>query len=277
MQASYIITYRADDAGYRRHNLETVLTWLSTLALRDELQVILVEQAATPSLNAAEDPLLERVELLHVYSEQAFNKSWGFNIGARLARTPWLIFADADMILPGGLDETLDVLARGVDVVKPYSRMIDLDAAQTEALDEGVLPQAALSGEQASGRAHIGEHVVLAGGVFAIQAARFGQIGGFDERFLGWGGEDDAMTLKIQRTRPSVVALDAPALHLYHPRDQAALMNHPQYAQNKALLSCYRDLPESPLFRMFEIQKQFAGNIHKYSPASSHAGLGARR
>jgi N-terminal domain of galactosyltransferase len=264
------MTFRADDAGYRRRNLDTVLAWLSTLKIRDELQVVVLEQSQTSTLTQGSlDELFSGVQIVHAYNDGAFNKSWGLNVAARYAQAPLLFFADTDLIVPNDFEETLELLARGVEVVKPYNRLIDLSEAQTDALDDGVLPLAAMSGADVNtptNRAHIGEHVSLGGGVFAIQARRFLQIGGFDERFLGWGGEDDAMTLKIQRVRPSTMVLDACALHLFHPRDQAALMSHAHYAQNKALLEPYRQLPDAQLTRMMEIQKQMGGNPHKYSP-----------
>ena len=74
------------------------------------------------------------------------------------------------------------------------------------------------------------------------------------------------MTLKIQRIRPSAVQLDALALHLFHPRHRSALQSQPSYAANVALLEQYRALPEPTLLRLFEIQKQMAGNPNKYSP-----------
>jgi predicted glycosyltransferase involved in capsule biosynthesis len=264
------MTFRADDAGYRRRNLETVLAWLSTIKIRDDLQVIVVEQSQTPSLTRGSlDELFSGVQIVHAYNDRAFNKSWGLNVAARYSQAPCLFFADTDLMVPNDFEETLDMLARGVEVVKPYNRLIDLTDEQTHALDDGVLPLAAMNGTDANtptDRAHIGEHVSLGGGIFAIQARRFMQLGGFDERFIGWGGEDDAMTLKIQRTRPSTMVLDACALHLFHPRDQVALMSHAHYAQNKALLEPYRKLPEAQLTRLMEIQKQMGGNPHKYSP-----------
>ena len=190
MQASYLITYREDATEHRRRNLESVLAWLSTLPIRVELQVIVVEQSQTPSLHREADELFRDVTLVHTFNPGEFNKSWGLNIAARYATTPWLFFADADMMLPNGLDETLDMLARGVEVVKPYSRLIDLNENETLALDDGELPSAL--GEPDAGtqaRAQDGEYVVLAGGIFAIQSKTFARMGGFDERFLGWAAK----------------------------------------------------------------------------------------
>lgn len=220
-----------------------------------------------PTLDAADDELFSNVRLVHAYNPGAFNKSWGLNVATRFARTPWLIFADADLMLPAGLDETLDLVARGIEVVKPYNRLLDLSENETRDLDHGVMPNAIIDPHAGgSGRKHLGEHIVLAGGIFAIQSGTYARLGGFDERFLGWGGEDNAMTLKIQRARPSVVQLDAAALHLFHPRDTDKLQSSPHYPSNLRLLETYRDFPENVLFRQFEIQRQSAGNLQKYAP-----------
>jgi hypothetical protein len=270
MQAAYLITYRADptiggnDGGYRRRNLETVLAWLQTIAPPLQLDVLVVEQSMVPTLTP---DMLSGARALHVYNPGPFNKSWGLNIAARQVTAPWLFFGDADMMLPEGLQASAELLAQSIEVVKPYDRLIDLTQAQTLALDDGEMPIAQLQSRGKADRTHLGEHIVLAGGVFAMQASSFARMGGFDERFLGWGGEDDAMTLKIQRLRPSVVVQEASALHLYHDRDPATLTAHPNYVSNVALLEHYRQLPDAPLLRLFEIQKQMVGNVHKYSPA----------
>jgi predicted glycosyltransferase involved in capsule biosynthesis len=266
VQASYLLTFRDDANGIRRRNLETVLTWLNTLPNREELEVIVIEQSRVPSLDAA-DNMFHRVRVVHAFNAEYFNKSWGLNLATRHSTTPWLFFADSDMMLPSGIEETLDLLARGVEIVKPYSRLIDLTEQETDALDDGVLPDAIItSAGGESARQAIGEHIVLAGGIFAIQSKTFAKLGGFDERFIGWGGEDNAMTLKIQRARPATVQLDALALHLFHPRDLPNARVNPQYQRNLALLEQYRHLSDAALFRMFEIQKQLAGNERKYSP-----------
>jgi predicted glycosyltransferase involved in capsule biosynthesis len=266
VQASYLLTYRADDAGFRRRNLETILVWLSTLACREALEVIVVEQSPVPTLPRDGLDSFANVRVLHAFNAGPFNKSWGLNLASRVANASWFFLADADLMIATDIEETLDVLARGVDVVKPYHRVIDLTQAQTDALDDGTLPLDLIESDAPADRRAIGEHLVLGGGVIAMQARTFTRIGGFDERFIGWGGDDDAITLKIQRVRPSVVALQGAALHLYHPRDQAALMGHAHYTQNVALLDEYRQLPDAPLMRMLEIQKQMAANWKKYSP-----------
>lgn len=119
----------------------------------------------------------------------------------------------------------------------------------------------------AANREGIGEHIAYAGGAFLITRAAFVHVGGWDERFRGWGGEDDAMSYKIERARLSGIELDRrPALHLHHARSQATTFGHQHYASNCALLESYRELDDRQLARFAEVQMQLIGHREKYRP-----------
>jgi predicted glycosyltransferase involved in capsule biosynthesis len=101
--------------------------------------------------------------------------------------------------------------------------------------------------------------------LFAIRRDAFVHLGGFDERFVGWGGEDDAMTIKVERARLSCVELDREvALHLHHPRPAEATFGHAHYAANRALLDDYARYDDATLARLAEVQWQLAGHARKY-------------
>ena len=86
-------------------------------------------------------------------------------------------------------------------------------------------------------------------------------------QFVGWGGEDDAMTMKVELARLSTCELDpGPAMHLWHPRAQATTDGHPDYASNLALLADYARYDEATLARLFEVQRQIHGRRDKYAP-----------
>ena len=113
----------------------------------------------------------------------------------------------------------------------------------------------------------IGERLVLCGGWFAMRRDAFTAIGAFDERFVGWGGEDDAMTMKVELARLSTCELDpGPALHLWHPRSHATTLGHAHYASNVALVADYARYDETTLARLFEVQRQIHGRRDKYVP-----------
>jgi hypothetical protein len=261
--ASYIITWRESGDPDRRANLLAVLAWL---ARAPELEVIVVEQDTIPRLDGlAPDAGCTR---LFAYNPGPFNKGWGFNLGYRHASTSILAFGDADVIVDGVLGECIAHCAQRFDTVKPYRRLVDLTPEETAAVragDFGLEPRRADTA--APNRETQGEFVVFCGGLFFIRATAFRHVGGWDERFVGWGGEDDAMTYKVERARLSAIELDhRPALHLWHRRTQAAAAAEPDYAANCALLAEYRGYSDEQLRRLGDVQMQLAGRREKYRP-----------
>jgi hypothetical protein len=257
VDASVILTYRQDDGGERRANLDAVLARLAGLA---GAETIVVEQDRAPTLG----PAAGTTRRSHVFAPNGgpFNKGWGFNVGARVARSAVLAFCDADLLVGDSLDEALDLCARGYAVAKPYVRMVDLGREESCAVREGRV--AAIDGIR-PGREAIGERIVLCGGLFAIRRDAFVHLGGFDERFVGWGGEDDAMTIKVERARLSCVELDREvALHLHHPRPAQSTFGHAHYAANRTLLDDYARYDDATLARLAEVQWQLAGYADKY-------------
>ena len=205
-KASYIMTWRHGEDNARRDNLFAVLEWLSRYPM---FAPIVVEQDSAPCLSGP----LPHADVTHVFAFNAgpFNKSWGLNVGFRASSLPWLAFADADVIAGDALPESLGYLAQGYAAVKPYRRLIDLDETESVRVRSGDFDWLPLRDDGfAPNRENIGEHIVFAGGAFLITRAAFAAAGAWDERFLGWGGEDDAMSYKMERLRLPAVELDRP-------------------------------------------------------------------
>lgn len=275
--ACFILTYRAarvpdaereqrqSSGNPRLANLQTVLLWLRRFP---ELAVILVEQDRTPTLNVAEVlPYLQGVNYQFVYNPGAFNKSWGLNVGARCANTDVIGFADADVIC-GDVMESLNACRERVVAVNCHRRVIDLSASQSALVRAGnhdYIP----AEHEALAREKQQEHLLFCGGNFFIRRQAFLELGLWDERFLGWGGEDDAMSYKLQRARVSAIEFDSrPAIHLHHDRTAAIVGEppHADYANNVLLLQRYRDYSDEQLARLYEIGRQVHGNMNKYRP-----------
>lgn len=262
---SAIITYRGGSDPVRRANLDTVLRWL---ARRPEFEVVVVEQDAAPNLDA---PLAHpKARLLFAYNPGPFNKGWGYNVGVRAASCAWYAFCDADVVAGTALDAALGYLNAGCHAIKPYRRLIDLDAQESEfvrAGDYDWLPPP--DPGRPLDREGIGERIVFAGGLFLIARPAYASIGGWDERFRGWGGEDDAMTYKLERARVPALELDTrPALHLHHARRPEHTYGQPYYAANCGLLDDYRRYTDEQLVRLAEVQMQQNGRREKYRPAA---------
>lgn len=264
---SYLLTWRSNDDPSRTRNLLAVIAWLAKSA--PDAEVILLEQDDAPRLEG----LLAHpgCKYLFAYNPGPFNKSWGFNVAFRHARTGLLAFGDADVVLPEAqLQQAVDLCQNRVVAVNPYRRLIDLSEAETQQLIASQFdwqPERPLEQQNREG---IGERVVFCGGLFFIRRDAFIHLGGWDERFRGWGGEDDAMTYKLERARlPALELDDQPALHLWHPRPQQDTFGQPHYGANTSLLGEYRAYGDEQLSRLAEISVQTLGNQEKYRPFSA--------
>jgi hypothetical protein len=260
---SYLITYRESGSDERRANLLAVLSWLGQWP---EIEIIVIEQDAVPRLDA---PLEYSGGVARfAYNPGPFNKAWGLNVALGFARGPVLAIGDADVLAAHTLVAAVE-RCRDVAAVKPYRTLVDLTPEESARVRAGewafapVRPAHALPNREGQG-----EYVVFAGGLFLIQREWLVRLGGFDERFRGWGGEDDAMTQKLRRSGVAMEHIDGPpALHLWHPRSPATTFGHPHYADNVALLDAYHAYGDAQFARLCEVQRQLMGNLHKYRPA----------
>lgn len=258
-QTSYIITWRQAGDPARRRNLEIVLAWLSRLDLGE---IIIVEQDVAPLLGDL--PPASALRVAFAYNPGLFNKSWGFNVGARLARMPVLAFADAD-VLCATLPQAAAGLRTGAAAIRPFDGVVDLteDEARILAADPAVIARSDF-GQAPPSRRQIGENLPFCGGLVLFQRDFLSLLGGWDERFEGWGGEDDAMDLKLRRGAvPHRLIEGARGFHLPHRR---AMPDHPHYATNLALLAELQTLPEEALHRLCEVTWQLAGNRERHRP-----------
>jgi hypothetical protein len=259
---SYIITYRATGDPARRANLEAVLAWLKLQSLAE---AIVVEQDVAPSLgDLATFPGLRN---LFVYNPGPFNKSWGFNVGVRASKGSLLAFGDVD-VLCRGLPAAVAAARSGAPVVRAFSKFLDLDEADSDILrsDLSCLGDPTF-GAGAPDRIQSGEIMPLCGGLVLFQRQFLASLGGWDERFLGWGGEDDAMDIKVQRAGArGVILKGSPGFHLAHRRAGARIAADRHYRNNLALLQQLRAMPDDALRRMCEVTAQLAGNPDMHRP-----------
>lgn len=260
---SYILSYRGSGDPARHANLVAVLQWLK---LQQLAEIILVEQDVASTLVGTTD--VQGVRSVFAYNPGPFNKSWGFNIGTRLARGSLLAFGDADTMCRG-LPAAIAASRSGIPVLRAFPGLTDLDAEQSDMLRDDLScladPSFALAAQP--DRVTQGEHLPLCSGVVIFQRAYVSLLGGWDERFHGWGGEDDAMTVKVERAGlPLRIAANTQGFHLHHRRADAALAPDALYRGNLAILAQLRTMPDTALKRMCEIAWQIAGNPDMHRP-----------
>lgn len=143
---------------------------------------------------------------------------------------------DCDMLVVADADVFIDParLARAVRQAGwcvPHHQTIRLDRDATQTVYAGGQPDPARTVKKPY-------RSVAGGGMFTISRDGWDAAGGFDERFTGWGCEDQAFAVAADRLHRPHVRLRGPLWHLYHP---PGLRKHdPTFPANKARLRRYR-------------------------------------
>jgi N-terminal domain of galactosyltransferase len=170
------------------------------------VECVVVEQSAHPEI-ASQLPAW--VRYLHTpTTETAYNRSWTLNAGARAASGEVLILHDNDMICPA--DYAAEALARAKEgwAFQQLKRF-------TFYLSERDTQRAFDTGEV---RTNVASTVVqnLHGASIAVSRDAYFDIGGFDESFVGWGGEDNEFWDRAETTGRVYGFGYLPFIHLWH-------------------------------------------------------------
>ncbi len=189
---------------------QLVLTIRSIYAQREvPCEVVVVDQSPMPLLAALPVPLTYR-HLTKEAGAPEWQKTLAFNVGARLAKGSILVFHDGDVCVPTAyareLVESID--GRGFAAASLQRFLFYLDPSDTrrcedsDGFDAGITPGSVAQNWK--------------GGTIAITRDGFQAIGGFDERFTGWTGEDVEFfdrCLALRHCRNGYL----PFVHLWHP------------------------------------------------------------
>jgi hypothetical protein len=139
-----------------------------------------------------------------------FNKSWCMNVGARLATTNRLVFADADSLFGPKFFVVIDHYVRTIP--HPRNKLF---------LCWNYL--IGLPGKDNPVSRHIEPHMLntLGGIWYADKGFFFGTLGGMNENFVGYGGEDNEAYVRAEHIiGPSLSYIAYPLAHQYHDWEQ---------------------------------------------------------
>ncbi|MDM7953670.1 MAG: glycosyltransferase [Cyanobium sp. CZS 25K] len=198
--------------GHRgTERLPLLLATLESLAAQEgvRLECLVIEQDSEPRIA---DRLPDWVRHIHgplPDPTAPYNRSHTFNLGAREALAPVLLLHDNDMLVPTGYARRLlERISRGYAVVNPKRFVFYLDETHSAAVLAG-------SGAYDARPAEAIVQNLEAGGSMAITAEAYAAIGGMDEGFVGWGGEDNEFWDRCL-TRPTWIWGYEPIVHLWH-------------------------------------------------------------
>ncbi len=203
---SFIIGHRG------KERLDHLLATLGSIAAQLDVscECIVVEQSLRPELAELLPAWVRYCHTPIPSEEHPYCRSWAFNVGGRLARGELLILHDNDLLIPR--DYAAQAWRRfreGYEVINLKRFIFYLTREATLGLlrSPGTIPVTAplsvMQNAQGGGSLAVGRRCYLA-------------LGGFDESFVGWGGEDlefwdRALTLPLWSWG------SLPLVHLWHP------------------------------------------------------------
>jgi hypothetical protein len=179
------------------------------LAQRDcAIEIVVVEQSWQREFQTR---LPVAVRYLHCPSrtiEMPFNKSWALNTGVSASRGELVLLHDADYLAPTYYAASVrDCLQQGLDACLPTRFLFYLDRAATERVcrcrtlaEIGSVNQVVQNNPTPLG----------------LRREAFWAIGGMDESFFGWGGEDNEFLDRVAALRLGRGGF-LPLVHLWHP------------------------------------------------------------
>lgn len=160
------------------------LTLHSWLAQTVPVECLVIEHSEQAIVKQQLPTGVKHWHLPHPTRPEEWNKCWAMNVGAQHASGDILVFHDADILCPSHYAQALvDAFTEGADAAALHRMLFYLTAedshaiAQTHSLENTHSPYAIQHNFQ--------------GGTLAIKRDKFHEIGGFDEGFTGWGGEDN--------------------------------------------------------------------------------------
>jgi hypothetical protein len=204
-EASFVVGHR----GMAR--LPHLLATLESIAGQSgaRCECIVVEQDMDSRLADHLPPWVRHVHSPPPSSDMPYCRSWAFNVGAGYARGKVLVLHDNDMLVPADYAaRSLECIGRGFDVVNLKRFIFYLGKSHSQAVCEGAAtlfdaaPETILQNLQGGGSA-------------VIKRDAYDRIGGMDESFIGWGGEDNEFWERAQ-TLTVWPWGNLPLVHLWH-------------------------------------------------------------
>ena len=213
-----VIPFRDDSATRTRlRNLLSCLLALADQTLpRNAYRVAVVETDARPRWS----DVLQQFCDHYIFAEYAgpFNRAWATNVGVLQApdATELVCIFDADILADREfLERNVRRFMRpGVGAVLPYRDMSCLDEVATAMAIRDRLMRRVAADRTGDLRAF--EVRRPPGACMWVRAEAFRRVGGLDERYEGWGGEDNDFAFRIDLDTPIDHYNDL-LLHQYHP------------------------------------------------------------
>jgi glycosyltransferase involved in cell wall biosynthesis len=226
---TYIIGYR--HSTDRIKNLRRVLDWINGFS---NVEIILVEQDKHSKISYL------NLKAKHIFtkSEKPYNRSWAFNVGLRYSSSPLIVFGDSDLVM--NPEDTINGLKelKNFDMVSPYNSVIDLTPEESNLTLNDILKI------DRHGRGdNDNQKINICGGITMFNKESILKIGGWNQDFVSWGGEDDFQAIKVKKFL-SWTELKSKCYHLWHKK---ASVDKDYYTKNLQILNAFGNATKEQL------------------------------
>lgn len=243
------VTFIIGHRGLAR--LAHLLTTLRSIAGQENVSIecIVVEQSERREIESALPKWVRYVHTPPPAADYDYNRSWTLNVGARLARGELLILHDNDMLCPARYAaEAIERSREGWQFLelKRFTFYLSEEATK-DVFDTGRV------------RTDVPSTVVqnLRGASIVASRDAYIAIGGFDESFVGWGGEDVEFWERAEADSRVYRFGYLPFLHLWHAPQKAKLIG----AEAPAIRRYYELAEVPPAERIGRLSMRSWGSV----------------
>lgn len=191
--------------------LPLLLLTLKSIAAQKgvSLECIVIEQDTKPKVINSLPNWIKYLFNQVDNKEGIYNRSAAFNYGARYAKGKILILHDNDMLMPENYcKEMMMIHAKGYEAINIKRFIFYLSQPVSQRILESVNNLTSVKPD------YIVQNLE-AGGSIAISREAYFSIGGMDEEFVGWGGEDIEFWQRCSILRRWIWGY-LPIIHLWH-------------------------------------------------------------
>lgn len=167
--------------------------------------------------------------------EGPFNRSAAINTAARLAGD-W----DTALVIDSDVIVDLHNVRQSIELAEKTGRQV-FPFRSYHALSQ-VGANKVMEGYKGNWKPHVkATFMDNRSACFAIPRSAWDKVGGFDERFIGWGHEDVAFAFATSAAAGNYLRLTGDLWHLWHPKSPENDHKSPLYIANRNLCARYAE------------------------------------
>ena len=212
------IRLNPDDEDRMRNVMVCLRALREQTARRDSFEILVVEQDTESRAQAALEPLCDHY-ILDVYTD-AYNRSRAFNAGVKYVQESnpdmmnILCFLDSDLLIgKDWIERAVNIFHRKkTAALIPYNLVKYIDEASSERIAK--LGVENLDFQSLTAIKNLTSSV---GGSMWVRLAHYRIAGGYDERYIGWGCEDQDFFIRLKQVT-KVCRMAYTIYHLNHDR-----------------------------------------------------------